>query len=330
MPCKETAGFAACSAGAAKQPGISMQSACGMEIKMKSLGMLMKRNCKLFFKDKGMFFTSLITPLILLVLYATFLKGVYEDSFRQAMPEGFPVEDSLINATVGGQLVSSLLAVCCVTVAFCSNLLMVQDKISGARRDLTMSPVSSSVLALSYFLASAGTTLLISFTALGVCLVYLYATGWYLAAMDVVLLCLDVILLVLFGTALSSIINCKLSTQGQVSAVGTIVSAGYGFICGAYMPISSFGEGLQKVLAFFPGTYGTALLHNHALDGVYREMIKIGFPEEVVEGIKDSIDCNLYFYGEQVSISRMYAIMGITVAVLIGIYVLVQKLGKNR
>ena len=38
---------------------------------------LTARNCKLFFKDKGVFFTSLITPLILLVLYATFLvKGL--------------------------------------------------------------------------------------------------------------------------------------------------------------------------------------------------------------------------------------------------------------
>ena len=42
-------------------------------------GILIKRNIKLFFKDKGMFFTSLITPLILLVLYATFLADVYRD-----------------------------------------------------------------------------------------------------------------------------------------------------------------------------------------------------------------------------------------------------------
>ena len=31
---------------------------------------LIKRNVKLFFKDKGMFFTALITPIILLILYA--------------------------------------------------------------------------------------------------------------------------------------------------------------------------------------------------------------------------------------------------------------------
>ena len=42
---------------------------------MRTLTILIKRNVKLFFKDKGMFFTSLITPIILLVLYSTFLKN---------------------------------------------------------------------------------------------------------------------------------------------------------------------------------------------------------------------------------------------------------------
>lgn len=291
---------------------------------MMGLGTLVKRNCKLFFKDKGMFFTSLITPVILLVLYATFLSKVYRDSFVSSMPDGFSIDEALISGTVGGQLVSSLLAVCCVTVAFCSNLLMVQDKINGARRDLVMCPVKSSTLSLSYFIASALSTVLICFSALAVCLGYLAFVGWYLSALDVILLFLDVIILVLFGTALSSIINCNLSTNGQASAVGTVVSAGYGFICGAYMPISNFGDGLQKVLSLFPGTYGTALLRNHMLEGVYEEMDRVGFPAPVVEGIKNSIDCNIYFFGEQVDISEMYMVMCITVLALIGVYILIN------
>lgn len=36
---------------------------------MTGLHALIRRNCKLFFKDKGMFITSLITPAVLLVLY---------------------------------------------------------------------------------------------------------------------------------------------------------------------------------------------------------------------------------------------------------------------
>jgi len=290
---------------------------------------LTKRNCKLFFKDKGMFFTSLITPAILLVLYVTFLAKIYKESFASALPASFALDEALINGTVGGQLVSSLLAVCCVTVSFCSNLLMVQDKVSGARRDLTMSPVSKSTLALSYFTASALSTMLICFVALGVCLVYLAVVGWYMTMKDVLLLCVDVFILVLFGTALSSIINCNLSTNGQASAVGTIVSAGYGFVCGAYMPISNFGEGLQKVLSFLPGTYGTALFRNHALGGVYAEMSRIGFPAEVVEGIKDSIDCNLYFFGKRVGIGSMYVVMLFSTTVLVGGYVLLNMLRKK-
>lgn len=290
---------------------------------------LTKRNCKLFFRDKGMFFTSLITPAILLVLYVTFLAKVYKESFTSALPAAFALDDSLINGTVGGQLVSSLLAVCCVTVSFCSNLLMVQDKVSGARRDLTMSPVSKSTLALSYFTASVLSTMLICFVALGVCLVYLAIVGWYMTVKDVLLLCVDVFILVLFGTALSSIVNCNLSTNGQASAVGTIVSAGYGFVCGAYMPISNFGDGLQKVLSFLPGTYGTALFRNHALRGVYAEMLSIGFPVEIVEGIKDSIDCNLYFLGEKVGIGSMYAVMILSLVVLVGGYVLLNTIKRN-
>jgi len=297
---------------------------------MTGLGNLIRRNCRLFFRDKGMFFSSLITPIILLVLYVTFLGNVYRDSFTGALPEGFVIEDALLNATVGGQLISSLLAVCCVTVAFCSNLLMVQDRVSGARRDLAVSPVRPSTIAVAYFCASALATLLISLTALAVCLGYLAMAGWLLRAGDVLFMLLDVALLTLFGVALSSCVNFPLRTQGQGSAVGTIVSAGYGFLCGAYMPISNFSSGLQKVLSFLPGTYGTSLLRNHALAGAYREMARVGFPAEVIEAIRDSIDCNLYFFGRSVSIGDMYAVLVGATLLLVGLYVLLNALRRER
>ena len=298
---------------------------------MTGLGALIRRNTKLYFKDKGMFFTSLITPLILLVLYGTFLSNVYEASFRSAVEAaGATVPDKLIGGCVGGELISSLLAVSCVTVAFCSNLLMVQDKITGARRDLTIAPMRSSVLALSYYLSTLLSTLLICFAATGICLGYLAYVGWYLTAGDVAALLLDVALLVLFGTALSSCVNFPLSTQGQASAVGTIVSAGYGFICGAYMPISQFSEGLQKVISFLSGTYGTSLLRNHALRGVFEEMGAQGFPEAVVEAIRDSVDCNLYFFDNKVELSSMYLVLIASIVIAVGLYVVMNALSARK
>lgn len=297
---------------------------------MKTLSVLIKRNVKLFFKDKGMFFTSLITPAILLVLYATFLGNVYRDSFVSSLPPDFSVSDQLINGLVGGELVSSILAVSCVTVAFCSNMLMVQDKVNGARKDLTISPVQSSTLSLAYYFANLISTLILCYAACAICLIYVATIGWYMSVSDVLLLLLDVTLLVLFGNALSSLINFFLSSQGQISAVGTVVSSGYGFICGAYMPISSFGEGLQRVISCLPGTYGTSLVRNHAMRGALDEMQRSGVPADVVELVKDSLDCNLYFFGQEVSIPGMYAVLIAAIAVILGAYVLLNVTSGRR
>ena len=290
---------------------------------------LTKRNVKMFFKDKGMFFTSLITPIILLVLYATFLAKIYRDSFASALPEGFTIDEKLISATVGGQLMSSLLAVSCVTVSFCANLLMVQDRVNGARKDMLVTPVRRSVVASSYYVGTLLTTVIVSLVATGACFIYLSINGWYLSFGDVMLIILDVVILTMFGTALASVVNVFLTSSGQASAVGTVVSAGYGFICGAYMPISQFGDGLQKALSLLPGTYGTSLIRNHCLGGVFREMSSVGFPEEVVEGIKASIDCNLSFFGNSVSIGAMYAVTLGATALLIGAFVLINVLKKR-
>lgn len=297
---------------------------------MSTLTVLTKRNVKLFFKDKGMFFTSLITPAILLVLYATFLANVYKESFAAALPTGIKLADKLMGGCVGAQLISSILAVSCVTVSFCSNMLMVQDKANGSIKDLRMSPVKSSTLALAYYFATLISTLTICFTATALCLGYVYYVGWYFSLRDILLLLGDIFLLTMFGTALSSIINFFLSSQGQISAVGSIVSSVYGFVCGAYMPISQFSKGLQNVIMFFPGTYGTSLLRNHAMRGVFAEMYKVGFPDNAIEAVKDSVDCNIYFFGEKPTIGVMYAVVGATVALFVGIYVLMNHIkAKN-
>lgn len=277
-----------------------------------------------------MLITALITPLILLLLYSTFLGKVYKDTFTANIPAMIEIPEALADGFVGGQLMSSLLAVCCVSVAFCSNLLMVQDKVTGSRNDFTISPVRSSKLAAAYYISTLLATLIICLIATGACFIYLANVGWYLSSEDVLFIILDVFLLTMFGTALSSVIHFFLSTQGQISAVGAIVSAGYGFICGAYMPISQFGEGIQKVVSFLPGTYGTSLIRNHCMRGVFQEMEALEIPVEVIDGLKEAIDCKLYFMDQQVDMLTMYLILGGSVIVLLLVYIMINGIfGKK-
>lgn len=297
---------------------------------MTQLKYLIKRNSKLFFKDMGMFITSLITPLILLVLYISFLGDVYRDAFALSIPAGFNVTDSALDAAVSAQLFASLLAVSCITVSFCANMLMVQDKANRTILDLTVSPIKHSTLAIGYYISALLSTLIICAVACFATFIYIAAIGWFLTPLDILLIFLDIFLIVMLGTALSSVINFFLSTQGQISAVGTIVSSGYGFISGAYMPISQLSPALQKVIMFLPGTYGTALLKKHCMRGAFEKISECGISDEVIEIMKDSIDCNLYFFDKPVSEFAMYAILATSIALLIAIYIILNVKKSNK
>lgn len=96
------------------------------------------------------------------------------------------------------------------------------------------------------------------------------------------------------------------------------------------MPISSFSIGLQRVLSFLPGTYGTSLIRNHSLNGVFKAMKKEGVPNEVIVGVKESIDCRVNFFGNNVSILGMYIILIGSILLLIGVYILINILKKKR
>lgn len=293
------------------------------------LYMLVRRNIKLFFKDKSLCISALIAPLILLFLFIAFLGNVYKDSLRSCLGE-FPVSDTLVNGFAAGWLISSLIAVCAVSIAFTANLTMVQDKIMGRVNDFAVAPVKSSTLALGYYLSTAIVTALVSYIALFAGFIYIAIAGWNLSAADVLLTVLDTFLLVLFGTALSSIVCRFLKSQGGITAVEVVVSAAYGFLCGAYMPISSLAKGLQDVLTFLPGTYGTSLLHEHLMGGAIDAIGGDGAPAELLKGVRDGFDCNLYFFDHAVPEWVMYLVLSLTVLVLVGVFVAICILAAKK
>lgn len=296
---------------------------------MRRMWELVLRNTKMYFKDMGMFLTSLITPAILLILFMTFLGSIYKNSFVSAIPKGLEVSDKLINGLVAGQLSSAMLATSCVTVAFCSNLLMVQDRANGTRKDLIVSPIKKTTLGLSYFLASILSTLIVNLTATMICFIYIGCMDWFLSVGEALLAILDVILLTLFGVSLASCINYFLNTQGQAGAVGTIVSSCYGFVCGAYMPISSYGKGLQNFMAFLPGTYGTSLIRNHMMNGAL-DSLSEQLPSEAIKAMKDSVDVNLYFFDNSVEVWQMYLILLSFIVLFIALYLVFVKFIRRR
>lgn len=285
------------------------------------------RNIKLYFKDKMTFLVSLITPLILLVLFIAFLKSTYEDSILSII-QGFDLDQSLIDALTGGWLFSSVLATSCITIAFCSGM-MVIDKINRANIDFMVSPVKKSTLQLSYVLANLFSTFIITFVLLIVGLIYLACVGFYITFVDILLIVFGIIITSLFGTILANIIWTFTHSQGVVSGVCTLVSALYGFICGAYMPISTMGQGMQYFVSLLPGTYATVLFRQGFLNSVLNRMRET-LPQGMINGIASGFDVKMSFFGHDVSTLALILVISISTIVLLGVFLFINKFKKKN
>lgn len=293
---------------------------------LRKMSYLTLRNIKLYFKDKMTFLVSLITPLILLVLFIAFLKSTYEDSILSII-KGFDLDQSLIDAFTGGWLFSSVLATSCITIAFCSGM-MVIDKINRANIDFMVSPVKKSTLQLSYVLANLFSTFIITFVLLIVGLIYLACVGFYITFVDILLIVFGIIITSLFGTILANIIWTFTHSQGVVSGVCTLVSALYGFICGAYMPIRTMGQGMQYFVSLLPGTYATVLFRQGFLNSVLNRMRET-LPQGMINGIASGFDVKMSFFGHDVSTLALILVISISTIVLLGVFLFINKFKKK-
>lgn len=294
---------------------------------LRKMSYLTLRNIKLYFKDKMTFLVSLITPLILLVLFIAFLKSTYEDSILSII-QGFDLDQRLIDAFTGGWLFSSVLATSCITVAFCSGM-MVIDKINRANIDFMVSPVKKSTLQLSYVLANLFSTFIITFVLLIVGLIYLACVGFYITFVDILLIVFGIIITSLFGTILANIIWTFTHSQGVVSGVCTLVSALYGFICGAYMPIRTMGQGMQYFVSLLPGTYATVLFRQGFLNSVLNRMRET-LPQGMINGIASGFDVKMSFFGHDVSTLALILVISISTIVLLGVFLFINKFKKKN
>ena len=184
----------------------------GLEI--KKMFALVSRNTKCYFKDKFLFFVSMITPLILLVLFATFLRNVYIESFQQVangLNEQYGAEIVLdgrvLEGITGAWLMSSILGVSSVTVAFCSNTIMIEDKISSAVTDFKVSPVKKTTISVSYFISNFFVTFIVMMAVMLIGHIYLAAVGWYIPVGDGVMIIVDCVCAILFGTLLAGMVE---------------------------------------------------------------------------------------------------------------------------
>ena len=240
---------------------------------MRGILGLIKRNLLLFFKDWQSILFSLLTSIIVLVLYLLFLKGTFVSAMQSAM-EQYPGLASMVSETdidmfANLLLLTGILGSAMISVPFSCITTLVRDRANKVDYDILATPMKREQIIFAYFVSAVLTSTLLTDIILAVGLIGIRMQGnMYLNASQVVKAFSIVALGSISASAIFMIIVLFFKTVSACEAFFGILSAASGFVIGAYIPISQFSNEVQTVCNLFPASQITIILRNILLNGL--------------------------------------------------------------
>lgn len=297
---------------------------------------LTKRNILVYIKDKATVLFSMLTPIILFCMYIFFLRGNIVSGVNSAAGELLPlIGEKDINQFVNAFLLVSIMGSALVTVPYNCLITLVRDKENKVDNDISSTPMKRWEIVISYFLSSATCAVLMTSLILGAGLIILSVMGdLYISFAG---LC-KVFGLVMMGaasaTALFMVVVQFFRSSSASGAFMGILSAGIGFIIGAYIPLSEFSATVRNICFLFPATLITGLLKENLLGGLLSHMNdSIGGLDGGMfkEGIEGAFDFKAYVGGKMwVQSEEILYIIGVAIVSIVLICIIYPKINKRK
>ena len=240
---------------------------------MRGILGFIKRNVLLFFKDWQSILFSLLTSIIVLVLYLLFLKGTFVVAINKEM-EQYPglasvVTEKDIDMFANLLLLTGILGSAMISVPFSCITTLVRDRASKVDYDILATPLKRGQIIFAYFVSAVLSSTLLIGIILTIGLVGIRMQGnIYMNASQVVKAFSIVALGSISASAIFMIIVLFFKSVSACEAFFGILSAASGFVIGAYIPISQFSNGVQTVCNLFPASQITIMLRNMLLNGL--------------------------------------------------------------
>ena len=240
---------------------------------MRGILGLIKRNLLLCFKDWQSILFSLLTSIIVLVLYLLFLKGTFVSAIQRAM-EQYPglasmVPQKDIDMFANLLLLTGILGSAMISVPFSCITVLVRDRANKVDYDILATPMKRGQILFAYFVSAVLSSTLLTGIILTIGLVGIRMQGnIYMNASQVVKAFSIVALGSISASAIFMIVVLFFKSVSACEAFFGILSAASGFVIGAYIPISQFSNGVQTVCNLFPASQITIMLRNILLNGL--------------------------------------------------------------
>ncbi len=239
------------------------------------------RNIKVYFRDRLAIFFSLLSVIIIFLLYALFLGGAWMGAVPDTVTNGQVLLDSW--------LMAGILAVISFTTTTGAFGTMIDDKAKKIYKDFYASPMKRSSLVGGYVISAYAIGVIMSLIALVFLDLYLVIRNGVILGLMATLQTIGLILIsTLANSAMLFFIANFVKSQTAFATLSTIIGTLMGFLAGIYMPIGNFPEAMQVVIKLFPVSHSAALFRSI----IMAEPMAVAFsgaPIEIVTMFKETM-----------------------------------------
>lgn len=268
---------------------------------------IMRRNLRLFFRDRGSVFFSLLGALIVFLLYALFLSDLQVRSIATSFPDA---DESVVRAFVNTWMFAGIIAMTSITTSLGALGVFVEDAATGRFRDFMVSPIKRWQLVLGYLLATVVVAFVMTMTVLGVSLAYLFFVDRVvIAAPQLARTVVWIALSCLAFAALWAFVASFIRTTGAFSGLATVVGTIIGFLAGAFIAVGLFPELVRDVVNALPFAQA-AMLMRHELTA-HSLAALVGEESDAIAPLSE-------FYGITIAVGDV----DVTVPLVIGLLVI--------
>ncbi|MQY75231.1 MAG: ABC transporter permease [Clostridia bacterium] len=284
---------------------------------------LIKRNLKLFFRDRTSVFFSLLAVFIIIGLYVLFLGNMMTKNF----------EDLLGNSTrfiIDSWVMAGILSVTSLTTTMGAFHIMIEDATKKISKDFLSAPLKRSQLAGGYIISSFIVGVIMSIAALIIAEIYILSGGGKLLGLMSLLKLSGVMLLSVFaGSAMVFFIVSFFKSSSAFASASTVIGTLIGFLTGIYIPIGSLPSAVQTAIKIFPISHAAALFRQIMME-VPMSKAFANAPTQAITGFKQTMGIIFFFGDKELSLLTSMLVLIVTGVVFLTLAVVNLSVKKKQ
>lgn len=266
---------------------------------------LVKRNIRVYFRDRWAVFFSLLSMLVTIILMLFFLGDLQIDTVVSLMAQfpGRDAEADRANATVLilQWIAGGIVGINAVTVTVAMYSGMIRDRVEGRLNSIYTAPISRFTISAAYVISAWICSVIICSITLAISEIYCILQGGEAYSFVSHLKLLGVIAVNSFTySSLMYLLAMLAKTQGAWGGLGTVIGTVVGFLGGIYLPIGQYSQGVATGLKCLPVIYGTKLLRGIMMEDAERVAFE-GAPAEIIREYRLEMGTDLEFFSVEVS-----------------------------